>query len=51
MTMTVTEAKELLLKCFQPTTEPEERERAIVALGMAINALDELEKKGEQECG
>ena len=49
MAMTVTEAKELLLKWFQPTTEPEERDRAVVALGMAINALDELEKKGEQE--
>lgn len=44
MTMTVGEAKDLLIKWFQPTTEPEERDRAIVALGMAINALDELEK-------
>lgn len=49
MTMTVGEAKDLLIKWFQPTIEPEERDRAIVALGMAINALDELEKKGEQE--
>lgn len=49
MTMTVGEAKDLLIKWFQPTTEPEERDRAIVALGMAINALDELEKKGERE--
>lgn len=49
MTMTVGEAKDLLIKWFQPTTEPEERGRAIVALGVAIIALDELEKKGEQE--
>ncbi len=49
MTMTVVEAKDLLIKWFQPTTEPEERDSAIVALGMAINALDELEKRGEQE--
>ena len=49
MTMTVGEAKELLIKWFQPTTEPEERDRAVVALGMAIQALDELEKRGKQE--
>ena len=49
MSMTNEEAKNLLMKWFQPTTEPEERERAITALGMAIHALDELEKRGEQE--
>lgn len=41
--MTKEEAKELLFKWFQPTTEPEERERAIIALNMAIRAIDMME--------
>lgn len=46
--MTKEEAKELLFKWFQPTTEPKERERAIIALNMAIRAIDIMEEDIEE---